>query len=553
MKDIDKIWAKVEKRKIQLGELYKKDEENYDLWMGKEQIFDKHPMSVNLTGTELISLALKIQASLVRSRLAIHVLPPDKYPNPDAPETANQEERMHYYGFQQADERLANIGEAPLLPSIIWQAVVLGRIAVRSLVYEGKDGIVWDYLPLNPRFLTFAFDSKGLAWACYETFRSAESIYDEYKVEVEDDGRGVSVSDHYDRDHNVRFLTKGKRILGKVWKNQLGHVPIIIRPVTIAPKAMDMQGTKVTSWGESVFDHVKIPFRNLNKMRSIAATQAHLIAKAPLEVIYEDGTQPNLEAENIDYYAGAKLSHPRSTTLGSMKIADIPASLITMMGDLAAGIRAATYNELNPDDPGHSGSALRILGQDKQDIVDPRGAAVNDTITRICRMSKEQIISQGLSIPVKTVVNKTYSVYDMSPELLDNDFYVNAELVRQDVYDEVEALQRAQMLMSLRLMSKEDILERVLKEPDTQTQLMKLDIEDIENAIPEVRLRRMIKSYQEREMHEDAKQLMEKLALLEMQEQQALGGLVEPNRGDAQTPQGEVSLAQENVGPAGYR
>jgi len=60
-------------------------------------------------------------------------------------------------------------------------------------------------------------------------------------------------------------------------------------------------------------------------------------------------------------------------------------------------------------------------------------------------MAKKQIIAQELTIPVKTVVNGAYQVYEMTPEYLDNDFYVGAELIRRDVYDEVEALQTAQM------------------------------------------------------------------------------------------------------------
>ena len=55
MKDIDKITEKVEKRKKQLQPLFDKDKENYDLWTGKEQIFDTHKMAVNITGTEMTS------------------------------------------------------------------------------------------------------------------------------------------------------------------------------------------------------------------------------------------------------------------------------------------------------------------------------------------------------------------------------------------------------------------------------------------------------------------------------------------------------------------
>ena len=149
MKNIDKITEKVEKRKKQLQPLFNKDKENYDLWTGKEQIFDTHPMSVNITGTEMTSHGRRTQASMIRSRLDIHVLPPNPLENPDAKRNASQEERMYHYIFQQADERLMEMGEAPLLPSVAWQVVVPGRTAVRALVYKDGEEIIYDLLPLN--------------------------------------------------------------------------------------------------------------------------------------------------------------------------------------------------------------------------------------------------------------------------------------------------------------------------------------------------------------------------------------------------------------------
>jgi len=532
MRDIDKIKEKVEKRKRELEELYQKDKENYDLWMGKEQVFDTHKMAINITGTELVALALKTQASINRHRLDIHVLAPNS--NPDAVKTADQEERMYYHGFQRADERLSLIGEPPLLASVNWQAAILGRTAVRVLVFKDNGEIVWDYLPLNPRFLTFSFGANGLMWACYETFRSSECIYNEYKKEVpEIEGKGISVSDYWDGDHNVRYITKTGEVL-QSWKHPLGEVPIILQPVARAPKAIDTDGIKVTTWGESIFDHVKTPFKTLNKMRSIAATHAHFLAKRPIEEIYEESVEPNIEEESIDYHPGALIKHPKTIELKPMDIADIPESLVTMMGDLSSGIRAATYTQLNPDTPAHSGSALRILGQEQRDTETPIVSTLNTLYTRICKMAKRQILLLKLTIDVQTVVDGQYQIYDMKPKLLENDFHVSAELIRQDVYDEVEALQRAQLMKQNRFMSTADIMERILNEQDVPSQMGKIDMEDVEAAIPEMKLRRLIsqkqrefddlveRGIQDRNLADEIKMLKQQLAMLAMEKQQTL-------------------------------
>ena len=121
MKNIELISTKVEKRKKQLESLFKKDEENYDLWVGKEQKFDTHPMSINIVGTEMTEKSRKVQSSINRARLDIHVLPPGRLPNQEAIDQASQEERMYRYGLNESDDELLRIGESPLKPRASWQ------------------------------------------------------------------------------------------------------------------------------------------------------------------------------------------------------------------------------------------------------------------------------------------------------------------------------------------------------------------------------------------------------------------------------------------------
>ena len=545
MRDIEKISEKVEKRKTQLQPLFVKDKENYDLWIGKEQKFDKHEMFFNLTGTEMTALSRRVQASLMRQDLDVHVLPPNPAPNDNAKETASQEERMYYYGFEMADERLSARGEASLLMSAAWQAVVLGRIAVRVLVYQDKDGnIIWDYLPMIPSLLTFEFDEKGLAWHRYETFRSAAAIKSEYGVDKTEQtqGKGISVSDYWDREHNVRYLTEEKEALSfevngkKVtdWEHKFGFDPAIIQPVALGPKAVGIEGVDVTTWGQSIFDHVKTPFRNLNKLRSIVATQAHLNAQAPLIARDKDGSGQRVEEQEISRYPGAVIYVPGSLELEVMDTKDVPPSILTMMGDISTGIQKATFTELSPDAPGHSGSALKILRQDMQDVLSPRDGALDKLYTGICRMSKRQIIKKGLTIPVRTVSGKEYAIYKMEPKLLDNDFYVNADFIRRDVYDEVEKLQEAQLYQQNKWMSRKNIMEKMLNMQDVPAEIEEMDEEEVEAAIPEVKLRKMIKRKQDRydslleqemedkDLADEIKQLKEQLGMLNLQSQQAV-------------------------------
>jgi len=156
-----------------------------------------------------------------------------------------------------------------------------------------------------------------------------------------------------------------------------------------------------------------------------------------------------------------------------------------------------------------------------------------------------------LTIPVKTVLNNSYQVYDIVPELLENDFYVHAELVRQDVYDEVKALQRAQMMMQLRVMSREDVMESVMQVQDTQTQIAKMDIEDVEATIPELKLKRAIKIYKERGMEEEASMAEEHLALIEFQRRSQIEQMFTQSQQGGMPPEGAApgGMPPEEVPP----
>ncbi len=550
MKDIDEISKKVDKRKTQLQPLFDKDKENYDLWIGKEQEFDAHKMAVNITGTEMTGLSRRVQASLIRQDLDVHVLPPNPAPNDNAIETASQEERMYYYGFEMADERLSARGDASLLMSAAWQAVVLGRIAVRVLVYKIGDEIIWDYLPMIPSLLTFEFDEKGLAWYRYETFRSSAAIKSEYGIDKTEQtqGKGISVSDYWDREHNVRYLTEEKEALSfkvngkKVtsWEHGFGDVPAIIQPINLGPKAIENEGIDVTAWGQSIFDHVKTPFRNLNKLRSIVATQAFINAQPPLVATNKEGTAQQISEKELSRYPMAVINVPDTVELKVLDTKDVPPSILTMMGDISTGIQKATYTELSPDAPGHSGSALKILRQDMQDVLSPRASALSKLYTGICRMAKKQIVTKKLTIPVRIVSGKEYAIYPMEPKLLDNDFYVNADFIRRDAYDEVEILQEAQLYQQNRWMSRENIMEKMLKMQDVPAEIEKMDMDEVEAGIPEMKLRRMGKRLVDRynslreqgiedlDLKDQIKMIKEQLGMLTLQKQQAVAPQEQP-------------------------
>ena len=66
-------------------------------------------------------------------------------------------------------------------------------------------------------------------------------------------------------------------------------------------------------------------------------------------------------------------------------------------------------------------------------------------------------------------------------------------------------------------------MEEVLLEQDVPNQINEMIIQDVEDAIPEFKLKKAIGIWNEKVMPEEAKMAMKRLAMLEIQSQQALG------------------------------
>ena len=76
------------------------------------------------------------------------------------------------------------------------------------------------------------------------------------------------------------------------------------------------------------------------------------------------------------------------------------------------------------------------------------------------------------------------------------------------------------MYLQLGLKSKPKVMEEVLLEQDVPNQINEMIIADVEDAIPEIKLKKAIEIYMEKGMEEEAGMAKEQLALLEIQKRQ---------------------------------
>jgi len=105
--------------------------------------------------------------------------------------------------------------------------------------------------------------------------------------------------------------------------------------------------------------------------------------------------------------------------------------------------------------------------------------------------------------------------------------------------------------MQLRLKSREDVIENVMREQDTQTQLAKMDIEDIEAMMPELKLKRAIKIYKERGMAEEAGMAEEQLGMIEFQKRAQIEQMFTQGQQGGVLPEGAPLIEQGGMPPEG--
>ena len=125
-----------------------------------------------------------VQSILSSSERQIIVRMAETQTGEDLREAIAKLERLLEYAFYKADERLIDLLLPTLKESLVWYSIVRGWVAGRFLIYKEDGEVIFDFLPLDPRWLVYQKGAKGLLWTAYTTYRSALELEDEYGKEV---------------------------------------------------------------------------------------------------------------------------------------------------------------------------------------------------------------------------------------------------------------------------------------------------------------------------------------------------------------------------------
>jgi len=430
--------------------------------------YDKHKEAINITSNDPRTFADKLQRGLVKAERRLIVRMAEEE-GEDKREDIGKLERLLAFLLEKADERLWRLLMPPMLDSLVWFGMIRGWLAARILTYKTKEGVVPNYMALDPRWVTYEIGKDGTLWTAYKTFRSKDAVQDEYKHEISSpwyhfgsQKKDVTIIDWYNDEFN--YVVIGNEIV-KGRKHGMPSNPILIAPIATRPPVISADNANIRGFGDDIFASSKDIGDIENEMLSIWATQAKRIAR---EVMIHEKEEGVKDIHSITGVPGGVINVP----MGKSKLYAIPSkevspTLVNLMSVLGAQRQRATlpridYGEYGTPPP--SGTMASIAKQEStasQLVVN----ALNSFYSQMCNMIELQLIEGKLTTEVKGEQDKKYYSFKVKPTDLKKPHITRVEFSSRTPYEELETLQSAQMAQQLGL-PMEWWLEHILKVQD---------------------------------------------------------------------------------------
>lgn len=537
MEKIEEIEEKIKTGKAHSAPLWKRHDSDFDLWQMKERSFDTHKGAINRTSNRPRAFADKCQGYLSRAKMNIRVKSPTSLASPEANDLSSKIERMLRFGFQQADKRLLRLQKPDLKNAMIWFDNNRGRIGVRVLVYMKDGKIVWDFLPLDPRHLVFDIGGDDISWFAYRTFRTPQSIKDNFGVDLTDEKKPVEVWDYWDGKENAvichqsPYTDRGSNTLKKPTPHNLSRPPISLVTVPTNPSIFDETGVSVKFDGESIYAPNRLQYKQTDRLASLLATHVNKLVKQPTLHFYDPAitnpmTGKTIEIDDSLSYAGAIANLPITHRLEEMPGRDIPRAFEIDYASMQRNEQLATFAdvEYGVDQPPHSGTALSLLREDKNKVLLPRLQAMEFAYSDICDIVCEQLQEQGITVQTKLFANNEYDIESVTPEELEEakDFYKKVNFVLSYPYEDMQILGQIEMATRLGIVSIDTAREEIAQIPDSQAEAAKVAIQNAKAQSPEIDLWEAIQALKKQGKDFAAATLSQQLQMVSEQRKQII-------------------------------
>jgi len=375
-------------------------------------------------------------------------------------------ERLLYFAFDMADRRLRKLLLLPLREASIWFSIVRGAAVARTLVYKNKKGdVVFDILPLDPRWLTYDVGGDGLLWTGYKTFLSAAFLKDEwgYEAKKENDNE---IIDYWRYDGEKKFTNAiicDKTFIKKPKSSIMRSFPVTIVPVATRPPVTTTAGSEDSGYGDSIFAPLRAINATRNRFASIVATHANILSKQPV-INYRD--EQGIILQDTVYFAESVLNLPAGhNKLEPAPMKDISPTVVQILNWLNTQFEKASLPNIPVGTPAPSGTLYNLVQEAGNKVFNPQLKNLNYFYAEICRQIEEQLIDSNIKVNVKHEDKRKYFETQVTPIDLKKPHLIKVEFTARTPWTQFDTYQIADMAKRVGLPDA-FIHEYILKLPD---------------------------------------------------------------------------------------
>ena len=427
-------------------------------------------------------------------------------------------ERLFVFAFDKADERLRRLVLPPFRESALWYSVIRGCPAARILVYKSGKNVIFDFLPLDPRHLTYDVGEDGFLWVAYKMFKSKALLEAEYdfKAPKENDNEVLDWWKFEEEGKVINAVVCGNEFLKPEELLEIPSMPFVIAPVPTRPPVAKDDGA---GYGESLL----APIRGVNAIRnrfaSIVASHANLMANQAL-INYK--AQGGAEVKGTSNVPGGVIELPMGLNrLEASPMREISPTVTSMLAWLSDQVERGLLPKIPVGSPPPSGTLYNLAQEAGNKIFNPQLRNLSYFYQDVCRLVEEQLIAGGIKVKVQTEKKRKYFEAEVKPVDLKKSHIIKVEFTAQTPWTQLDTYAVADMAKRLGV-PEGYIWEYILKFPDPKGLQDLSAIEMFENS-PIGAMKRAVEALMKRGDTEAATSLIRMMDAMEMQQGTAPG------------------------------
>ena len=396
------------------------------------------------------------------------------------PSKHRQLEHVYKQSFDHNDDKLALVGIEPFRFGMEWFICLRGWIAASCLTY--RDGKKWspNYVSLDPRWMEWDYDTKGMVRVKDEFRMTAEQAQEEFGYDSPK-GKDVSIERIWTRD-DWSVGIKGNDEHKKSIPHNLGRCPVTVIPAPTQPLLISSGALlgNLRYQGESIYAADRKIYYYLNEVASVWATLNMMQFLAPMIYVSSKGSN---EIEISPYCIGAIVQIDLEEKLLEMPTKEMTISAQALFQQLLGNAQRGSLSRVHYGEVSHDLSYLAIaqLGDAQKQVFEPRFKAISRMYKWITQTQKDQIVKGGY----RTDIEGDYLEFD--EKLFEERFSVLVNFKARSAEQKIADMEVGARARALGL-SKKTTFKEIMGMEDADGEISLAETERAHEIIPELEL-----------------------------------------------------------------